>query len=142
MSLRLALIVLSIAASPALAFDTTKLGQWGSLGLDDISSLLDKAPQLRREVDAALAKADRKLDEVRCTGMRFPGSWVNLGGERVAPYVCNIGDRWIEIRTRVRVTGRKGKAIEKIDRQAMKQATEVSETDPAWTWSDKDPRPE
>jgi hypothetical protein len=36
MSLRLALFGLFMAASPALAFDTTKLGQWGSLGLEDI----------------------------------------------------------------------------------------------------------
>jgi hypothetical protein len=128
-----------LVASSAMAFDSTKLGQGGSLGLDEMMPLIDKSPQLKREVAEAVAKTKLKLDEVRCDGMRFPGPWRNLGGERTAPYVCNIGDKWLEVRATVRVTGRGGKSFETITPDAMKNATTVTETNPTWKWTDQDP---
>ena len=44
-----ALLLLAMAGSPALAFDTDKLGQWGSLGLEEIMPLIYAAA-----VDTAL----------------------------------------------------------------------------------------
>jgi hypothetical protein len=64
--------VLLLVSSSAMAFDTTKLGQFGTLGLDEVMSLIDKSPQLKREVTEAVAKT-KKADEIRCDGMRFPG---------------------------------------------------------------------
>jgi hypothetical protein len=102
--------VLLLVSSSAMAFDTTKLGQFGTLGLDEMMSLIDKSPQLKREVTEAVAKT-KKVDEIRCDGMRFPGQWRNLGGERAAPYVCKIGDKWLEVRATVRVTGPAGEVF-------------------------------
>jgi hypothetical protein len=48
--------VLLLVSSSAMAFDTTKLGQFGTLGLDEMMSLIDKSPQLKREVIEAVAK--------------------------------------------------------------------------------------
>jgi hypothetical protein len=88
--------VLLLVSSSAIALDTTQLGQFGSLGLDEMMPLIDKSLQLKREVGDAVAKAKVKADEVGCEGKRFPGQWRNLGGGRTAPYVCKIGDKWLE----------------------------------------------
>jgi hypothetical protein len=103
--------VLLLVSSSAIALDTTQLGQFGSLGLDEMMPLIDKSLQLKREVGDAVAKAKVKADEVGCEGKRFPGQWRNLGGGRTAPYVCKIGDKWLEVRATVRVTGRGGSPI-------------------------------
>jgi hypothetical protein len=132
--------VLLLVSSSAMAFDTTKLGQFGTLGLDEMMSLIDKSRQLKREVIEAVAKTKLKADEIRCDGMRSPGQWRNLGGERAAPYVCKIGDKWLEVRATLRVTGRGGKSFETITPDVMKSATTVSETNPAWRWTDQEPR--
>jgi hypothetical protein len=131
-------LVLLLVSSSAIALDTTQLGQFGSLGLDEMMPLIDKS-QLRREVTDAVAKTKVKADEIRCDGMRFPGQWRNLGGERTAPYVCKIGDKWLEVRATVRVTGRGGKSFERITPEAMKSATTVTETNPTWKWTDREP---
>jgi hypothetical protein len=73
--------------------------------------------------------------------MRFPGQWVNLGGERTSPYVCKIGDKWLEVRATVRVTGGPKKSFETITAEAMKNATTVSESNPTWKWTDQEPSP-
>ncbi len=134
-----AAVVAVLCSSPALAFDTQKLGQGGSLGLDEMMPLVDKSPQLKREVTAAAAKAGQKPGDIRCDGQQFPGQWRNLGGERVSPYVCKIADKWLEIRATVRITGRGGKSFETVTPDAMRNATTVSETDPTWKWSDQEP---
>jgi hypothetical protein len=131
-------LVLLLVSSSAIALDTTQLGQFGSLGLDEMMPLIDKS-QLRREVTDAVAKTKVKADEIRCDGMRFPGQWRNLGGERTTPYVCKIGDEWLEVRATVRVTGRGGKSFERITPEAMKSGTTVTETNPTWKWTDREP---
>jgi hypothetical protein len=122
----------------ALAFDTTKLGQGGSLGLDEMMPLIEKSSALKREVTAAVGRSGQKLDDIRCDGQRFPGQWRNLGGERVSPYVCKIADKWLEVRATVRISGR-GKAFEAITPEAMRNATTVTETNPTWKWLDHEP---
>src|SRR5215831_10130766 len=97
----------ALAGGPALAFDTSKLG-YGSLFLGDIARLVDASPKLRQEVKAALAAANKKADEQLCESPRFPGPWENLHGEHVAPFVCHIGDKWLRVDAKVRVTGPKG----------------------------------
>jgi hypothetical protein len=74
-----------LAAWPALAFDTSKLGQGGSLPLSDIDDLVAQSPALKREVADALAAAKKQPDDVICSGNRFPREWVNLGGLRTPP---------------------------------------------------------
>jgi hypothetical protein len=131
--------VLLLVSSSVFALDTTKLGQFGSLSLDEMMPLIHKSSQLKREVDDAVTKASVKANEVGCEGKRFPGQWRNLGGGRTAPYVCKIGDKWLELRATVRITGHGGKSFERITPEAMKSATIVTETNPKWKWSDQDP---
>src|ERR1700750_3248971 len=99
MSMLARLILLaSLLPAPALAFDTDKLGQAGTLFLGDIKSLIDQSPKLRAEVDEAAKKVDKPKDEILCSGNRFPGQWVHLGGGRVSPYECNFGEKWLKLR--------------------------------------------
>ena len=132
-------IALSIAPLPAMAFDTGKLGQRGTLPLEDIMPLIGKTAALKREVDAALRDNNKKVENVNCDGARFPGQWVNLGGERVSPYTCDFGGKWLRIRATVRVTDRGGRAYETITPAAMKNASKVTETSLTWEWTTEEP---
>jgi hypothetical protein len=68
----------ALAGTPALAFDTSKLG-YGSMFLGDITKLVNSSPKLKQEVQAALAAANKKADEQLCESPRFPGPWDKLG---------------------------------------------------------------
>jgi hypothetical protein len=139
MFVRTAAFALVFGASPALAFDTSKLGQGGSLPLADLMPVIAKSAQLQREVNQALTDANKNKDSVICSGMRFPGQWANLGGFRVSPYTCNFGTKWLQIKATVRITGAKGRVFETITPSAMKNATEFTETNLRWTWTTDDP---
>jgi lipoprotein NlpI len=139
MRLRLVPLTVLFGISTALAFDTSKIGQWGSLFLDDLAPLTAKSARLQQEIDEALAQADKKAEEIRCFGMRFPGPWKNLSGLRVSPYACDFGGKYLEIHATVRVSDRRGRAFETITPKAMKNATKVSETNLNWKWTTEDP---
>jgi len=130
-----------LAASPAQAFDTSKLGQGGSLPLSDLDRLIDQSAKLKAEVAAARAKINKKADDVICGGNRFPREWVNLGGLRTAPYACKFGGNWLVLDAQVRVTGDDGRVYDAITPAAMQKATKVTETQPTWKWTTKDPNP-
>jgi hypothetical protein len=128
-----------LAASPALAFDTSKLGQGGSLPLSDIDELVAQSPALKREIADALTTAKKQSDDVTCSGNRFPREWVNLGGMRAAPYTCAFSGKWLIIDATTRVTDKAGHAYETITPAAMKKAVTVKETNPTWKWTTEDP---
>jgi hypothetical protein len=84
------LTVMFLAAVPALAFDANKLGQGGSLPLNDLDELIGQSAAFKKEVATALADAKKKADEVICSGNRFPREWVNLSGMRAVPIPANF----------------------------------------------------
>ena len=129
-----------LLASPAWAFDTSELGQGGSLLMGDLMPLLKQSPQLQREAGDAAAKANKKLDDVVCTGYRFPGQWTHLGGERAGPYDCDFGEKWLKLRTTVHVTNNAGHAYDEPSRSAMKNAAKILETNPKWEWTTEAPK--
>ena len=100
MLLRTIAVAVALVASPALAFDTSKLGQGGSLALSEIDPIIAKSPQLQREINQALLDGKKAKDDVICSGMRFPGQWQNLGGLRVGPYTCDFGTKWLQVKTK------------------------------------------
>lgn len=131
-------LALLLGTSAALAFDSTKIGQWGSLYLDDLLPILAKSAQLKQEVTAALTEKNKKPEDILCFGMRFPGAWKNLGGTRVAPYTCDFDGKYLRIDATVRVIGHGGRTFETINDTAMKRATDVSETNLTWQWTTGD----
>jgi hypothetical protein len=73
MPLRLVPLALLLGTSSALAFDTSKLGQWGSLPLDDLTPVIAKSAELQQEINKALSEGNKKQGDVMCVGVRFPG---------------------------------------------------------------------
>ena len=143
MLLRCSMALLLLAA-PAYAFDTKRLGQLGSIAMDmdEIHAVIAQSPKLAREIDEAAAKINMKPAEIMCDGMRFPGSWKELGGIRVGPYRCQLGESWLKLNTKVIVMGRRNKIYKTITPEAMRRADKVKEADPTWTWSSvKPPQP-
>lgn len=140
MPLKYLSLAILIAATPAFAFDTTKLGQGGSLSLSDIKGLIAQSAQLQHEVNAALAAIKKTPDDIICGGVRFPGQWVNLGGLRAAPYSCDFTTQWLSLNATVIVTGPHGKVFDTITSEAMKTADKVTETKPVWKWSKDEPK--
>src|SRR5262249_54923624 len=135
MTPRLVLVALLLGTSPALAFDSSKLFQFGTLPFDDLTPLIAKSALLQKEISKALSEDNKERADVRCLGMRFPGPWKNLNGFRVSPYACNFGPKGLRIRPPVRITARHGRAFETITAKAMKNATEVKETNLIWEWA-------
>ena len=133
--LRLAPLALLLGTTSALAFDTSKLGQWGSLGLDDLASIIAKSARLQEEISEVLSEGNKKQEDVTCLGMRFPGQWKTLGGYRVSPYTCDFGAMWLQIHATVRITDRRGQSFETITDKAMSNATNVSQTNLIWKWT-------
>jgi hypothetical protein len=138
MAIRLVALALLLGCSAAPAFDSTKVGQWGSLYLDDLSPILAESAQLKQEVTAALAEKNKKPEDILCFGMRFPGAWKKLGGTRVAPYTCDFNGKYLRIDGTIRVTGHGGRSFETINDTAMKRATDVSEENLTWKWTTGD----
>ena len=62
--LRLVPLAVMLNTSSALAFDTSKLGQWGSLPLDDLASIIAKSGRLRRS--EVLSEGNKKQEDVTC----------------------------------------------------------------------------
>jgi hypothetical protein len=133
--LRLVPLALLLGTSSALAFDTSKLGQWGSLPLDELTPVIARSVRLQEEVNEVLSESNKKQEDVTCFGMRFPGQWKHLGGFRVSPYACDFGAMWLQIHATVRITDRRGQAFETITDKAMNNATNVSETNVSWKWT-------
>jgi hypothetical protein len=136
---RLLALVLLVAPAPARAFDTGELGQGGSIALEERMPLIAKNPKLKREVDAALARNGKEATDVTCDAAVFTSRWTYLGGERVAPYTCNFGDKWLRIRADVRITDARGRVYEKATVEAMRGARRASETNLRWKWTDEEP---
>ena len=135
----IAALVFQLATFPAAGFDTSQLGQGGSLALDEIIPLIGSSKELRAQVNQALAERKKKPAQIFCDGMRFPGQWTQLGGARVSPYSCDFGGRWLQIEATVRVTDRRGRTFETITPESMKSAATVRETNPRWKWMTEDP---
>lgn len=128
-----------LAAAPAAAFDTDKLGQGGSLPLSDIDALISQSAALKQEVSTALTAAKKPASDIICSGNRFPNQWVNLGGLRAAPYTCEFAGKWLIIEADTRVTDKAGHGYDTITPAAMKKAAKVTETNPKWKWTTEDP---
>jgi hypothetical protein len=121
-------------------FDSRSIEAAGTLVLDDIKSLIRQAPRLKDEITSALRNAKTTARDVVCIGRRIDGSWKYLAGARVQPYVCRIGERWLEITAELRISGASGEHYSTVNVLAAQNARYIKETNPRWTWTDIKPR--
>ncbi len=128
------------SASPGVIFDSRRLEGAGTLLLDEIMTLVRQAPRLRNEVESALREINKMPKDITCIGKRIDGRWKHLAGARVQPYVCKIGERWLEISAELRMSGVRGENYSTVSDIAAKNATTIKETNPRWTWATTKPR--
>ena len=102
--------------------------------------LVRQAPRLKDEVGSALRQANAKAQDVICIGRRIDGSWKHLAGARVQPYVCKIGERWLEITAELRISGARGERYSTVSDIAAQNARTIKETNPRWNWTSIKPR--
>ena len=57
--LRLFPLALLLGTSAALAFDTSELGQWGSLPLDELTAVIAKSARLQQEINVVLSEGNK-----------------------------------------------------------------------------------
>ena len=121
-------------------FDSRRIEAVGTLLLDDIMPLVRQAPRFKDEIGSALRQAKAKAQDVICIGRRIDGSWKHLAGARVQPYVCKIGERWLEITAELRISGARGERYSTVSDIAAQNARTIKETNPRRTWTTIKPR--
>ena len=125
---------------PTQIFDSSRLEGTGALLLADIMKLVRQSSRLADEVASALDETKVVSQDVVCIGRRMDGRWRYLAGARVQPYVCRIGNRWLELTAELRVLGRRGESYQTVSEVAAANARTISETNPRWNWTSERPR--
>jgi hypothetical protein len=121
-------------------FDSRRLEGTGTLLLGDIMNLVRQSSRLADEVTSALRDVKKQASEIVCIGKRMDGGWQYLAGARVQPYICKIGDRWLELGADPVVRGARGETYVALSEVARKNARSVKESNPRWTWTSEKPR--
>jgi hypothetical protein len=106
----------------------------GSISLNEVMDQLKGEQKLIAEISGALAAKGLKADNVICTGARFGGHWVNLGGARGVPYKCEIGKRTLEIDGKIHLYDKDGKELDMDAEGAPENAVEYKQTNISWSW--------
>ena len=106
----------------------------GSISLDEVMDQLKGEQKLIAEITGALAAEGLKADKVICTGARFGGHWVKLGGARGVPYECEIGKRALTIDGKIHLYDKDGKELDMDAEGSPETAVEYKQTDISWTW--------
>ena len=127
------------SAPPHRLFDTRQLEGGGTIVLEDIMRLVRQSPRLASEVRAALRTLGQTPKHIVCIGKHLDGRWRYLAGARVEPYVCRFGERWLEIRADLRLQGRRGESYVTASEVTRKNARQIRETNPRWTWTEAKP---
>jgi hypothetical protein len=82
----------------------------GSLSFEDVMAAVAGTP-VAAELEAIVKAENAKADELICTGVRLGNQWTELGGARVMPFECPIGNRTVTIDGVVQFLDAKGKVI-------------------------------
>jgi hypothetical protein len=92
------------------------------------------APMLVAEIKAELDKDSLRADGVICTAARHGNHWIYLGGNRAAPYECDIGNRTLRIEADRVYFDARGKSLGDVDKADPKRAKTFREDNFRWTW--------
>jgi hypothetical protein len=106
----------------------------GTLGLDEVLVVVDKAPKLVDEIKAELSKNNLKHGDVTCLAARHGNHWTYLGGGRAAPYECEIGRRSLKIEADRVYFDARGKLLGDLEKASPKRAKTFREDNFRWTW--------
>lgn len=69
----------------------------GSVEIDQVMQLAGQSPELMQEINTELKASGNVLSQIVCDGNRLGRHWQHLGGLRIPPYTCPIGNRILEL---------------------------------------------
>jgi hypothetical protein len=106
----------------------------GSISLDEVMGQFKGEAKLIAEITDALSSQKLKAEDVTCSGARFGGHWVNLGGARGVPYECEIGKKALSIDGKIHIYDGSAKELDMDDDASPEKATEYKQSDITWSW--------
>jgi hypothetical protein len=135
-SVRMLALVMGLFAGaiPAFAQKVAPIEGGGSLPLGDVLRVAKPYPNLINEVRLALLNAGLRREQVTCAGRRLSRAWPHLGGQRVAPYECRIGERLLVVRSVANYFDRNGHKLAADDPGIAEKATRLAEARLTWQW--------
>jgi hypothetical protein len=104
----------------------------GSVALNDLlksSATRQPSAQFTQSVQLGLDQAKVTATDVICSANRLGRQWTNLGGERIGPYQCKIGDRTLEITATPTFLDKNGNVLQLKEPALVKKATSLKEQD-------------
>ena len=104
----------------------------GSVALSDVLSLTRGVPDLEPAVNKAAEDADEQVDGIACEATRLGNQYALIGGSRIGPYNCPIGDKVLEVESQVDFLDEGGNVIDKSEDEGQRAAG-VREKDFKWT---------
>lgn len=109
----------------------------GSITLKDVLAAAKSANGLEEEVSKSLEESKTGEGDVVCSATRLGRHFDQLGGERIAPYECDIGGRTLEVDAQVKMLDAEGRELEVSDPETPAKAAEVKEEGFTWRWREK-----
>ena len=127
-------VVIAVSGAPALAQKTPPIEGGGSLPLNDVLRVAKPYPNLINEVRLALLDAGVVREQVICSGQRLSKAWAHLGGQRIAPYECRIGQRLLVVRAVASYFDRNGHKLGPAESDVPQKAVRLAEARLTWAW--------
>lgn len=105
----------------------------GSISYDEVLALTKAEPKLGAEINAELSSKNLPESSIACTSTRLGRQWQKLGGARIGPYSCRIGDRTVEIRTEPVFLDKNGIKL-KANEDPQLKASKIDQGSISWEW--------
>ena len=106
----------------------------GSVSLSEVMELSSNTRGLHQELTRSLGAAQSEADDVTCSATRIGRHLGALGGARVGPYECRIGNRIVTIRSKVELLDSEGRALQNDDPGVATRAVAARESEFEWEW--------
>ena len=132
MQLLTPLLALIVAAPVIVVGIADRAMAGGSVALSDVLTLTKSVPDLGKAVQKAADDANEDTGQVACDAVRIGNQYPLIGGERIGPYSCPIGDKVLEVESTVDLLDENGNVIDKSDEDSLRAAS-VREKDFKWT---------
>jgi hypothetical protein len=109
----------------------------GSVSLREVLKSA-KSAKLNEEVNAALknSKTAKAGEEPVCSATRIGRHFGSLGGERIAPYTCEIDGRFLDIDAKVSLQDAEGRDLDVEAPDTPGKAAKVTQDEFTWRWRD------
>jgi len=106
----------------------------GTIAYVDVVASGAAPDELQAEVSGRAADLGVAVEDIICEGGRLGRYWTQLGGERIAPFTCPIGQATLEIEAAPTFIDETGQPVPANADNAHELATAIRYSDVTWTW--------